>query len=93
MSKILQEVQKQINEYEEKYNYSPDYIIISVEDFLEIINNEDDVSSGVITAQPLTGEFRIFDINVVVEGDRKKGDIYIAGIPRREILRNQGEII
>lgn len=85
MSKVLQEIQKQITEYKARYNYHPEYIIISAEDFLEIINN--DISSGVVTAQPLTGEFRIFDINVVVEGNRRKGNIYVAGIPRREVLR------
>lgn len=88
MSKVLQEIQKQITEYEARYNYHPEYIIIGAEDFLEIINNEDDISSGVVTAQPLTGEFRIFDINVVVESNRRKGSIYVAGTPRREILRS-----
>lgn len=83
MSKILQEIQKKITEYEARYNYEahPEYIIIGVEDFLEIINNEDDISSGVVAVQPLTGEFRIFDINVVVESNRRKGSIYVAGTP------------
>lgn len=85
MSKVLQEIQKQITEYKARYNYHPEYIIISAEDFLEIINN--DISSGAVTVQLLTGEFRIFNTNVIVEGNRIKGDIYVAGTPRREVLR------